>query len=168
MWPEFLPDFGLPVEERGLMPAFGNAAGKYFLKKSQWPYNTKNKEVTYHLFHDHGDAFITVYSEVLQDLSVTHNPVLYSGETSFTVSADPGLYISLTVDGEIIGSAEGPGFPYSIAIGAQIPETQAIITVLKQNYYRNESVVNVIPPAGSYVVFNAYDIDDMMGKMRMV
>jgi len=163
MWPDFLPDYGMPVDERGLLPAFGNAAGKYFLKQSQWPYNTGNKEVTYNLFHHHGDAFLTVYSEVPQDLGVTHNPILYSGETSFSISANPGSFIALTVDGEIIGTAEGTGFPSDISIEAQIPETQIIVTVTKQNYYRYESVVEVIPPAGSYVVFNACDIDDITG-----
>ena len=163
MWPDFMPNYGMPVDERGLLPAFANAAGKYFLKQSQWPYNTGNKEVTYNLFHHHGDAFLTVYSEVPQDLGVTHNSILYSGETSFTVSANPGSYIALTVDGEIIGTAEGTGFPATISIEAQIPESQIIVTVTKQNYYRHESVVEVIPPAGSYVVFNAYDIDDMTG-----
>jgi hypothetical protein len=163
MWPEFLPDYGMPVEERGILPAFANASGKYFLKQSSWPYNTGNKEVTYNLFHHHGDAFLTVYSEVPQVLSVVHNPVLYSGETSYSVSADPGAFISLTVDGEIIGTAEGTGFPYSITIEAQIPETQLLVTVTKQNYYRYESVVEVIPPAGSYVVFNNFEIDDVLG-----
>jgi len=163
MWPDFMPNYGMPVDERGLLPAFGNAAGKYFLKQSQWPYNTGNKEVTYNLFHHHGDAFLTVYSEVPQTLGVVHNPVLYSGETSFSVSADPGSFIALTVDGEIIGTAEGTGSPVTISIEAQVPETQLVVTVTKQNFYRHESVVDIIPPAGSYVVFNAYDIDDMTG-----
>lgn len=50
----------IPVE-RGLLPAFANAAGKYFLQQSSWPYNTSNKEVTYHLFHMHGDAFLRLF-----------------------------------------------------------------------------------------------------------
>ena len=46
MWPDFLPDYGSTPEERGILPAFGMAAGKYFLQQSSWPYNTSNKEVT--------------------------------------------------------------------------------------------------------------------------
>jgi len=163
MWPDFLPDYGMPVDERGLLPAFANAAGKYFLKQSSWPYNTGNKEVTYNLFHHHGGAFLTVYSEVPQDLAVTHNPILYSGETSYSVTADAGSFIALTVDGEIIGTAEGAGSAVTISIEAQIPETQVVITVTKQNYYRFESVIEVIPPEGSYVLYHSYDIDDTEG-----
>ena len=160
MWPDFLPDYGMPVEERGLLPAFANASGKYFLKQSSWPYNTGNKEVTYNLFHHHGGAFLTVYSEVPQDLGVAHEQILFSGETTFAVSADPGSFIALTVDGEIIGTAEGTGFMGDIQIEPQIPETQVVVTVTKQNYYRYESVVEVIVPEGCHVIYNSYTIDD--------
>ncbi len=51
-----------------VMPAFGNAAGKHFLYSSSWPYNTSNKQITYRLFHHHGDAFMTLYTEVPQYL----------------------------------------------------------------------------------------------------
>lgn len=163
MYPEFMPDYGMPVDERGLLPAFGNAAGKYFLQQSQWPYNTNNKEVTYHLFHHHGGAFLNVYSEVPQALAVTHNPVLISGETSFTVTANEGSFIALTIEGEIIGTAEGTGAPVSIAIAPQLPPNEMIVTITKQNFYRYEQMVEVIPPAGPYVVFEEYSINDTQG-----
>ena len=70
-----MPDYGSTPEERGIIPAFGNAAGKYFLQQSSWPYNTNNKEVTYNLFHHHGDAFTVVYSEIPQDLTIIHIPI---------------------------------------------------------------------------------------------
>ncbi len=161
MWPDFLPQYGpMPVEERGVYPAFGNAAGKYFLQQSSWPYNTGSKEVTYFLFHHHGDAFTTVYYEMPQNLTVVHNPVLYSGESSFTVTADAGSFIALTVNDEVIGVAEGTGAPVSIAIEPQTPPAIMFVTVTKQNYYRYESAVEVIPPAGPYVVFDSYEIND--------
>lgn len=164
MWPEFMPDYGMPVEERGILPAFGNAAGKYFLQQSAWPYNTNNKEVTYNLFHHHGGAFLTVYSEVPQDLTVTHNPVLISGESSFTVNADEGSFIALTVDGEIIGTGEGTGAPVSITIEPQLPPNTMIVTITRQNYYRYEQTVDIIPPSGPYVVYNDFELDDSMGN----
>ena len=91
-WPQFMPTVGTegPVK---ILPAFGNVAGKYFLQSSNWPYNTSNKEVTYYLFHHHGDAFTTVYSEMPQNLTVVHNPVIISGQSSLTVTADE--YLSL-------------------------------------------------------------------------
>ncbi|MCD4683828.1 MAG: hypothetical protein K8R86_11145, partial [Bacteroidales bacterium] len=147
MWPEFLPDYGTTPDSRDVLPAFGNAAGKYFLQQSSWPYNTNNKEVTYNLFHHHGDAFMTVYSEIPQNLTVTHNPILYAGVTNFDVTANDGAFIALTVNGEIIGTAEATGGPVSITIPAQQPPHQMIVTITKQNYYRYESVVEIIPPS---------------------
>ncbi|MCK4638461.1 MAG: hypothetical protein KAT33_03485, partial [Bacteroidales bacterium] len=87
MWPEFMPDFTTTPDSRGVLPAFGNAAGKYFLEQSNWPYNTGSKMVTYYLFHHHGGAFSTVYSEIPQNLTVTHDNVLLAGLDFFTVTA---------------------------------------------------------------------------------
>jgi len=64
MWPQFLPDHGTNPPSRDVLPAFGNAAGKYFLQQSNWPYNPQHKMITYYLFHHHGDAFSTVYAQM--------------------------------------------------------------------------------------------------------
>ncbi len=162
-WPEFLPDYGTTPDSRDILPAFGNAAGKYFLEQSSWPYNTNNKEVTYNLFHMHGDAFSMVYSEIPQNLAVSHNPILYAGVTSFDVSANEGAFIALTVNGEIIGTAEATGAPVSISIPGQIPPDQVIVTITKQNFYRYTFIVDVIPPTGPYVVKDGYSINDIVG-----
>jgi len=164
MWPDFLPEYGSTPEERGVLPAFACAGGKYFLQQSSWPYNTGNKEVTYNLFHHHGDAFSVVYSEMPIDLTVSHDPILYAGVTSFDVAADEGAFISLTVNGEIIGTAESLGGPISIDIPGQLPPDQMIVTITKQNYYRYSAMVEVIPPTGPYVVKESYTINDEAGN----
>ncbi len=164
MYPEFLPDYGMPVEERGLLPAYANASGKYFLQQSSWPYNVSNKQVTYHLFHHHGGAFLNVYSEVPQTLNITHETTLISGETVVTVNADAGSFISLTVDGQIVGTGEGTGQPIEIEILPQNPSSTLIVTVTKQNYFRHESYIEIIAPSGPYVVLEAFEIDDSMGN----
>ncbi len=160
MWPDFMPAYGTTPGSRGILPAFGNAAGKIFLQQSGWPYNTGDKEVTFHLFHHHGDAFLTVYSEVPQNLTVSHSPVLHTGNTSFSVSADMGSLIALTVNGEIIGTATGTGSPVTILIPVQVPPNQVIVTVTKQNYFRYRSVVDVVSATGPYVVYTSGTIDD--------
>ncbi len=164
MWTDFMPDYGTTPDSRGILPAFANAAGKYFLEQSSWPYNTSEKEVTYNLFHHHGDAFSVVYSEVPQDLTVLHDPVLLGGLDSFTVLADDGSFIALTLDNEIIGTGVGTGAPISISIEPQIPGDEILVTVTKQNYYRYSVIVPVIPPTGSYVVFDDIAIDDTSGN----
>jgi len=160
MWPDFMPDYGTTPIERGVLPAFACAAGKYFLQASNWPYNTNNKEVTYNLFHHHGDAFMTVYSNMPQNLSVTHNPILYSGVTSFDVMANDGALIALTVNGEIIATATATGGPLTIDIPAQVPPNNMLVTITLQDYYRYTSLVEIIPPTGPYVVQQSCEISD--------
>ncbi len=148
MWPDFMPSQNTitdlnPTPET-LLPGFAQVNGKYFLAQSNWPYNTSDKAITYNLFHMHGDAFTVLYSEVPQNLSVTHASQVAAGATSFTVTADAGSFIGLTVNGVIIATAEGTGSASAITIPAQADGDNVIVTITKQNYYRYSSTVAVI------------------------
>lgn len=163
MWPNFMPDYGSPGPDR-ILPAFGNVTGKYFLQYSNWPYNTSNKEVTYYLFHHHGDAFSTVYTEVPQNLTVTHDPVIISGQPQFMVTSDIYSLISLTLDGEIIGVGEGTGAPVAMNIPLIVPGNNVKITITKQNYYRYTAEIPVVPASGPYVIADSCIINDATGN----
>ncbi len=111
MWSDFMPTFGSnPPADGNILPAFANVAGKHFLAASNWPYNTSSKPVTYYLFHFHGGAFSTTFTQIPQNLAVTHDGALLSGVDNFSVTANNDALISLTVDGEILGVGEGNGF----------------------------------------------------------
>jgi hypothetical protein len=147
-WPNYMPTYGAMYSERNVLPAFGNCAGKYFLQQSSWPYNTNNKEVTYHLFHHHGDAFLTVYSEVPQNLTVTHANTINAADTSFFVTADSSSFIALTFNGMILGTGTGTGAPLSISVcGGQSEPDSMDVVVTKQNYFRYHAKVKVIGTA---------------------
>jgi len=164
MWTNFLPDYGALFEERDLIPAFGMCAGKIFLQQSSWPYNTSNKEVTYNLFHCHGDAFLDVYSEVPQQLTVSHNEVMLAGLSTFDVTANEGAFIALSANGEIIGTGVGTGSPVAIPVNTPAIGTVVKIVVTKQNYFRHTSSVIVISPENPYVVSTAVAINDPAGN----
>ncbi|MBM3403927.1 MAG: T9SS type A sorting domain-containing protein [Bacteroidetes bacterium] len=156
LWTNFMPSYGTTPASRGVMPCFGNAAGKYFLQQSNWPYNTSNKQVTYHLYHHHGDAFMTVYSEVPQNLTVVHNSTIPSGSTSFQVTANVGALIALTYNDEILGTGTGTGAPLTITIPGTLTTGQFMrVTVTKQNYFRYTALVQVVPPGGPIPDFTA-------------
>ncbi len=162
MWPNFDPGYPAPdiIGPNNLRPCFASASGKHYLAASSWPYNTQHKVHTYHLFHHHGDAFITLYDQVPQNLTVLHDPIIFSGVTTYTVTANEGAVIALTVNGQIIGAAEATGSPQSINIQPQLPGNDMILTVTKANYYRYSSAVSIIPPAGPYVVYNDLVVND--------
>ncbi len=163
MWSNFMPDYGVAGPPR-IYPAFANVYGKYFLQQSNWPYNTSNKECTYYLFHHHGDPFLTVYSEVPQNLTVVHNPVIVTGTPTFDVSADANSLIALTLDGEILGVAEGTGSTVSIDIPVITPGNTVTLTVTKQNYYRYTAQIQVVPAEGPYVVVDSCMVNDASGN----
>jgi hypothetical protein len=168
LWPDFMPAYPLmgpqiPTGHPNLMPCMAMTSGKYFLAQSNWPYNTSNKIITYHLFHHHGDVFNLLYSEIPQNLTISHPPVQPAGVSTFTISANDSSVIALTVDGEIIGVAEGTGLPQDITIPAQVPGTSIHVTVVKANYYRYESDVLVTTNNTPYVMFLSDIIDDQVG-----
>ncbi len=153
IWPDFMPDYGTTPASRGFLPCFGHAAGKYFLAQSSWPYNSGDKEVTYNLFHHHGDAFSVVYSEVPQSLAVSHAPTINANENSFAVTANAGSFIALSVDDQLLGTATGTGSPVPITLSAGLVPGQLVhVTVTKQNYFRYEADVEVTPSSGAYFI----------------
>lgn len=164
MWPEFMPAYGAMFEQRGILPAFGNAAGKYFLQQSSWPYNTSNKEVTYHLFHHHSDAFLTIFSEVPEYLTVSHPEVILSSATTFNVTAEAGAFIALTANGNIIGTATATGSPVAVPVVAPSIGTVVKVVVTKQNHYRHYSSAIVISDENPYVVTEDLTINDPAGN----
>jgi len=162
MWPNFMPGYGTTPPSRDVKPAFGMAAGKYFLQQSSWPYNTGDKLVTYRLFHMHSDAFLNLYYEVPQNLTVNHASVILSGVSTFNVTANTGSFIAITQDTNVLGTANGTDAPVAISIpGTQVPGQYLKVVITKQNYYRYESNVQVIPPSGPYVIKDSVAINDV-------
>ena len=171
MWPEFMPDYGNHTINRKLMPAFGNVAGKYFLQQSSWPFNTDNKAITYDLFHHHGDAFLKVFSEVPQNLTVSSPDVVVFGQQGIEIQADNEAFVALSwfdaVSGQsrIIAAAQSDGGAMMMDFAELAPVgSQILLTVTKQNHFRYTKNILVIPPDGAYVVRSGFSIDDSMGN----
>jgi hypothetical protein len=165
LWPDFMPAYGSTPVPRGVLPAFGNAAGKYFLYQSSWPYNTSNKDETYYLFHSHGDAFSTVYANVPQSLTVSHASTMPAGTTSFSVSANSGALIALSANGVLLGTATGTGSPVAITIPAQAGGTTVKVVVTKQDYFRYSANVSVL--SASYPVNLTVMLEGPYGTSQM-
>jgi PKD repeat protein len=144
LWPDFMPANGTTPPSRGILPAFGNAAGKYFLKQSSWPYNSGDKLVTYRLFHAHCDAFLQLSDTVPLNLTVVHDAEVNYGSTTVNVQANENAFIALTVSNEIIATAYGSASgPVAITIPVLPVGTQIMIVVTKQNYNRYTDYIMV-------------------------
>ena len=161
---DFMPDYG-PYQPAGVqtgnwMPAFGNAAGKYFLAQSAWPYNTESKDITYQMFTAHCDAFLRIYTQVPQTMDVNHQNVQLAGLNTFQITAPAGTTIALTKgegeNVEIVAVATGTGSVQNIEIPSQVPPTVLRLTVTGQNYLRYEANIDVIPAEGPYIIINDF------------
>ena len=163
MWPDFMPTYGTQHETSFVRPAFGNAAGKYFLRQSSWT-DDYVKEITYYLFHQHGDAYMNLYTEVPQELSVTMLPVLPTGSERYTLKADEGATICLTANGQIIGFDIATGDTQQITVTPQEVGTIVKLTITKQDYYRYEHLIKTISAEEPYLIFDAIEINDEEGN----
>ncbi len=163
---DFMPDYGPYAENTGnWMPAFGNVAGKYFLAQSSWPYNTEDKDITYTMFTAHCDAFLRIYTQVPEEMDVTHPEVVIAGMGEISITAPAGCMISLVkADNEggwdILAVAQATGNPQVIQFVPQVPPTEINLIVTGQNYLRYEAVMGVIPADGPYIVYDNKIIHD--------
>ena len=143
--PQFLPDFGPYANYEGnWRPAFGNVAGKYFLQQSSWPYNTQNKAITHKMFTAHCDAFLTLYTQVPQTMTVTHPTQITSSTTSINVSAPQGTVIALTRNNQILAVATATGASQTITFAAQPSNSTITVVGTKQDYRRYVGSITVI------------------------
>jgi len=165
---DFMPDYGpfQPAAPKtgNWMPAFGNVAGKYFLAQSSWPYNTGSKDITYTMFTAHCDAFLRIFTQVPQEMSVNHQSVQLAGLNSFQITAPQGATIALTkgegADLEIVAVATATGSIQSVEIAPQVPPTVLHLVVTGQDYLRYESDIEVIPASGPYIIINEYELSN--------
>jgi len=161
MWPQFDPGYGAnEIGSTDVRPSFAMSYGKYYLEASNWPYNPGDKVYTYHLFHQFGDAFITMYTAVPQNLTVVHDGVLFTDTDTYPVQADAGAVIALSVDGTLIGVAEATGYPQDIPIVPQAEPGELRLVVTKANYFRHDERVSIVPPAGPYLLIGDRTVDD--------
>ncbi len=162
MWPSFLPDTPAYETEFGtryVMPAFAMAAGKWFLQGSSWPYNNDSKIITHRLFHHHGDPFTNVCTDLPEPITASYNPVLITGTESFFITAEENSLISLSVNGEIIGTALATGEYQEIEIEPQYPPDIVDLVITKQNRIRYHSSFPIIVVEGSYITCNPQVLD---------
>ena len=163
---DFMPDYGPYAQNTGnWMPAFGNVAGKYFLAQSSWPYNTDDKDITYTMFTAHCDAFLRIYTQVPQQMEVTHPEVVIAGIGEVTITAPEGCMISLVKESseggwQILAVAQATGDPQVVEFDPQVPPTEINLVVTGQNYLRYEAVMGVIPADGPYIVYDSKVIHD--------
>lgn len=166
MWPDFMPTYGTEHPVDFVLPAYANASGKFFLEQSNWT-DDGVKEITYYLFHHHGDVYMNLYTEMPENLDVTVIPVIVEGSTQFQITATEDATICLSNGNEIIGLATATGQQQTMTIAPQTLGNEIILTVTKQEHYRYTKRIAVIPNQGPYLIYSSCHINDQDGNNQL-
>jgi hypothetical protein len=117
------------------------------------------------IYHLMGDPTVMTYMGVPSVNNVLHADAILMTSTSVSVTADPGSYVGISVDGVLHGAA------YVDASGiVDVPVTPfatpgvADIVVTAQNRQPYISTIQIITPSGPYVIYDESDINDMAGN----
>lgn len=164
----FMPMYGTDVEmNNNYVPAFANVAGKYFMSQLVFP-NTypESRETTYKIINAHGDAFLRLFSEVPQQMTVTHDSYINYKSNSVQVNAPEGSSIAIFTqdifDGvDLLAAAVGQGTTQTINIpNHTTPDKKIMVSVTKQNHLRYIGEIDIVVNEGQYVImedFNLYE-----------
>ena len=143
-WPDFLPDLGTMMTPEYVRPSYALVAGKLFLNEhaflpNWWPQKITD---THNVFHFLGDAYLHIYTEVPQPMTV--DAPLFTDDTfQYTFTVEEGAIACLSHDGDILQAIPTTGQPQSISTAPLTMGDHFIFTVTKQNRIRFEQEVTV-------------------------
>jgi len=112
-----------------------------------------------------GDPSLMTYFGVPDAISVSYDPILLLGATSFTVNTDPYAYVGISMDGVLHGAAlaDASGVAVVALDPILVPGT-ADVVVTRQNGAPYIGTVLVDNPSGPYVVLNDFTVNDPTGN----
>ena len=163
---DFLPDYGTSVENNNnYMPAFANTSAKHFLYQQNFPNTYQNtRELASNLFHAHCDAFLKLYSEVPQEMTIEHDDFYYYESNTFNIKAPIGSMIGISTEKsgriKVLAIAEGTGDMQAIFIpNNTTPGSKLYVTVTNTNHLRYEKEINISTNEAFIIMedFNLYD-----------
>jgi len=114
-----------------------------------------------------GDPSVMCYYGIPDPLSVSYDPLMPVGSTSFTITTEAYAYVGISKDGVLHGAtlADASGIAVVTLDPIQNPG-DADIVVTKQNAQPYIGTVVVSNPAGPYVVLSQYTVNDPTGNIN--
>lgn len=112
-----------------------------------------------------GDPSLVVRTRTPLAMNVTHNPTIFIGANQFTVNCDvEDALVSLTIDGEIIGTGFISGGFANINFVTLDNVGIMNVTVTAFNTMPYLGSVDIVPNDGAYVICSNYTINDTTGN----
>ena len=147
-WPDYMPTLGFQTEPEFAYPSFSLIAGKLFLQQQAFlPYasNTEKINKTLNLFSYLGEAYLNLYTETPQHLQVNAPLTHPTGPWAYPFSIEEGATVCISKDNEIIHVLQSTGLPQCVMLPSMEVGEQFTITATKQNRFRFEQHVTLIP-----------------------
>ncbi len=146
IWPEFMPNLGSTYAPEFIRPSFGLVASKLFLNQQAflpdwWPTKILT---TNNVFHYIGEAYMNLYTEVPQPLTLEAPLQHPNAQWDYRYTAEEGAMVCFSKDGEILHVVPASGQPQTVKLPQMAVGEQFTITVTKQNCFRLEQNVTVI------------------------
>ncbi|MCK5338555.1 MAG: hypothetical protein KAJ50_07080, partial [Bacteroidales bacterium] len=112
-----------------------------------------------------GDPSVMCYMGVPHVLSVSHDPFMPIGATSFTVTTEPYAYVGISKDGVLHGAAlaDDAGVAVVTLVPIQDPGN-ADVVVTKQNGQPYIGTILVNNPSGPFITLNDFTANDPTGN----
>lgn len=161
IWPDFMPGLGSANAPTFNRPAYALVAGKLFLNQhvfmpNWWPGNITT---TQNVFHDLGETYLSLNTEVPQPIAIHAEPFTDS-QTVYTFTAEKGALVCLWHEGEILCVTTATGKDQQLSLPHLAIGEQLCFTVTMKNKNRHEQKVTVISPDQPYVYTQQFQINE--------
>ena len=143
-WPEFMPTLGSQTQPQFAYPAFSLVEGKtFFYQQSFRPFWTEGIHRTLNLFSYLGDTYLSLYTEVPQQLQAQVPLSQPVGPWAFPFTIEEGAMVCFSKDGEILQVVQATGELQTVELPTMEVGEQFTVTATKQNRFRFEQDVTM-------------------------
>jgi len=145
IWPDFMPSLGSHTAPEFVRPVYGLVASKLFLNQhaflpNWWPTRILT---TNNVFHYIGEAYMNLYTEVPQPLTLEAPLQHPNAQWHYRFTAEKGATVCFSKDNEILHVVRATGQPQIVQLPEMAVGEQFIITATKQDHFRMEQTVTV-------------------------
>ena len=169
IWPNFMPTLGSSSDPAFVRPSYALVAGKLFLTQGAFMANWWPSQITdtHNVFHYLGEAYLNLYTEVPQHMSLEVPPFHPDNQWQYEFTAEEGALVCISRDGEFQQAAIATGQHQSLTIPQMEVGTQFLVTVTKQNRFRFEQTVTVVSAQQPNVYMKASELHDQDGNGQL-
>ena len=117
------------------------------------------KQYYWEIYHCFGDPSVRTYMGIPSEMTVTANPVIVAGTTSYALQVPPYAYVALTRNSlPIVTAFADESGNLVLPLSESMDPGNCELVVLAQNYIPYFMDVQVITPSGPYVIPTMVDV----------